>query len=184
MQIGRHGRPDGRQVILGVRMVLRLVPIVRAALSRRRFPINVGRESPTHAAVRSALVPAMPKPKPSRRLPKDKRAVRSKDAGSDQDQAANAITIAWTASVTAVFLADLATIAAHFFSRSHPDAKTAPVFAAIMLLTACLMGMASLALLIVVWRVQRLKPPQGFIVFAALVAAAPILATIVRLTTP
>lgn len=170
-------------MILDVRMVLRLVPIVRAALSKRGFPISVGRESPTHAAVPSALVPAMPKPKPTRRLPKDKRSVRSEDADSDQDQAADAITIAWTTSVSAVFLADLATIAAHFCARSNPASNTAPLFEAIMLLTACLFGIAALVLLIVVWRVSRLKPPIGFAAFAVSVAAAPVLAVIFRLLT-
>jgi hypothetical protein len=126
----------------------------------------------------------MSKSRTTRRPPKGKRSVRPRGAGSVQEPESDAITIAWTASVSAVFLADLVTIAAHFFSRSHPEAKTAPVFAAIMLLTACLMGLVSLALLVVVWRVRQLKPPQGFVVFAALVALAPILATIVRLTTP
>lgn len=77
-------------------------------------------------------------------------------------------------------MADLATIAAHFYARFHPDSKTAAPFAAIMLLTAALLGLASLALLIVVWRTSRLKPPTGFAVFAALVAVAPLLVLAVR----
>jgi hypothetical protein len=165
-------------------MLLPIATIVVEALSGGRFPISFGRVPPALATFSVALIPAMSKPRNTRQTPSGKRPDRSKDAGSDQDQAADAITIAWTASVSAVFLADLVTIAAHFFSRSHPEAKTAPVFAAIMLLTACLMGIASLALLVVVWRVRRLKPPQGFLVFAAIVAIAPVLATIVRLATP
>jgi hypothetical protein len=100
------------------------------------------------------------------------------------ERSAEAITIAWTASVTAVFFANLVTIAAHFYSRSHPDVKTAPAFEAIMLLTAALMGVASLALLPVVWKFSRLKPPLGFVVFATLVAAGPIVVTAVRLMSP
>ena len=97
-----------------------------------------------------------------------------------EDRAAEAITIAWTVSVTAVFLADLVTIAAHFYGRLHPESKTAPAFEAIMLLAACVMGAASLALLPVVWRTRTVKPPQGYSVFAAIVAAAPIVALIGR----
>ncbi len=127
----------------------------------------------------------MSKPRTPRRPRRGERPVPRKGrSDSESETAADAITIAWTASVSAVFLADLVTIAAHFFSRSYPEAQAAPVFAAIMLLTACLMGVASLALLVVVWRVRRLKPPQGFLVFAAIVAVAPVLATIVRLATP
>jgi hypothetical protein len=101
-----------------------------------------------------------------------------------EDQAADAITVAWTASVTAVFLADLATVAAHFYSLGDPESKTAPAFEAIMLLTACVMGVVALALLPVVWHVRRLKPPWSFIVFAILVAAAPIATTISRIAPP
>ncbi|MGD9636176.1 MAG: hypothetical protein AB7G28_19145 [Pirellulales bacterium] len=78
-------------------------------------------------------------------------------------------------------MANLATIAAHFYAEAHPDSKAAPQFAAIMLLTACLLGVASLALLAVVWRTSRLKPPRGFAVFAALVAVAPLVVLAVRL---
>jgi len=127
----------------------------------------------------------MPKPRATRRPQNRERSVRRNGGGAaDREPAVDAITIAWTASVSAVFLADMVTIAAHFFARSHPEAKSAPVFAAIMLLTASLMGVVSLVLLAVVWRVRQLKPPQGFLVFAALVATAPILATMVRLTAP
>ena len=98
-----------------------------------------------------------------------------------EDRAADAITIAWTVSVTAVFLADLVTIAAHFYARAQPESKTAPAFEAIMLLAASVLGLASLALVPVVWHVRSVKPPPGFVVFAALVAAAPIVATIGRL---
>jgi len=83
--------------------------------------------------------------------------------------------------VTSVLLADLVTIVAHFHARSHPESKTAPPFEAIMLLTACAMGLASVTLLAVVWRVRRLKPPMGFTVFAALVAVAPVIVVAVRL---
>jgi hypothetical protein len=100
---------------------------------------------------------------------------------SPDEQEAQAVTIAWIASVTSVLMADLATIAAHFYFRFHPESKTAPLFAAIMLLTACLLGVASLALLAAVWRTSRLKPPKGFVAFAVIIAAAPIVTTICRL---
>lgn len=93
------------------------------------------------------------------------------------------MTVAWTAAVTSVFFCDLVTVAAHFYARSHPESKVAAPFAAIMLLTAAVMGIAALALLPVVWATSRLKPPLGFVVFAALVAAAPVIVVAVRLMT-
>lgn len=89
--------------------------------------------------------------------------------------------VAWIASVMSVLMANLATIAAHFYARYHPDSKLAPPFEAIMLLTACCLGVASLALLGVVWRTSQFKPPSGFAAFAACIAIAPIVVTIARL---
>lgn len=93
-----------------------------------------------------------------------------------------AITVAWIAAVTSVLVADLVTIVAHFYARSHPESKTAPPFEAIMLLTGCVIGLVALVMLPVVWRTSRLKPPLGFVVFAAMVSAAPLVVTAARLT--
>jgi hypothetical protein len=98
-----------------------------------------------------------------------------------ESRASEAITIAWTVSVTGVFVADLIVIAAHLYVRSHPNAQSAKALEAIMLLSAALMGAASLGLLPVVWRTRHVKPPQGYVVFAALVAAAPIIVLAGRL---
>jgi hypothetical protein len=126
----------------------------------------------------------MSDPPASRRRKKSARKISPRDEEPREDQAAHAITVAWTASVTAVFLADVVTIAAHIYSLGYPESKTAPAFEAIMLLTACVMGAAALALLPVVWHVRRLKPPWSFIVFAILVAAAPIAAMVSRIAPP
>jgi hypothetical protein len=120
----------------------------------------------------------MPKKKSSQR---DRRSRRPTGGDPVDEIPIDAITIAWTASVTSVFITDLVLIAVHFYTRSHPESQLAPAFAAIMLLTACAIGLASLALMVVVWRVSRLKPPMGFVVFALLVAAAPVVVTAARL---
>jgi hypothetical protein len=116
----------------------------------------------------------MPKPRKKSRPPKR--------AETPEEPAAEAITVAWIAAVTSVLLADAVTILAHFYGRSHPESKTAPVFEAIMLLTGCLLGLVALVILPVVWRTSRLKPPLGFVVFAALVSLAPVVVTIARLS--
>jgi hypothetical protein len=98
-----------------------------------------------------------------------------------ESRASDAMTIVWTVSVTSVFVADIVVIAAHLYARSDPSAKSARVLEAIMLLSAAAMGVVSLTLLPIVWRTRRLKPPQGYVVFATLVAAAPIIALVERL---
>jgi hypothetical protein len=120
-------------------------------------------------------------------MSKKRRKVRQKNALSQasrepaESRASEAMTIAWTVSVTSVFVADLIFIAAHLYSRSDPSAKSAKVLEAIMLVSAAMMGAISLALLPVAWRTRRLKPPQSYVFFATLVAAAPIIALIGRL---
>jgi hypothetical protein len=98
-----------------------------------------------------------------------------------ESRASEAVTLAWTSSVTGVLVADLIVIAAHLYTRSNPDAQAAKALEAIMLLSAAVMGAISLTLLAVAWRTRRMKPPQGYIVFAALVATAPIIALLARL---
>jgi hypothetical protein len=107
---------------------------------------------------------------------------KSKQKSAAQEEpAAQAITIAWTSSVVCVLAANIVTAVAHLYARNHPESKSAPVFEAIMLLTACLLGLISLALLPVVWRTSYLKPPLGFTVFDVLVSIAPVIAVAARL---
>lgn len=120
----------------------------------------------------------MPKNRRAKSSPKSRRAPES---ASTETRASEAITIAWTSSVTGVFVANALVIAAHFYAQNHPEAKAAIALEAIMLLSAAVMGAISLALLTATCWSRRVKPPQGFLVFAALVAAAPIVALLGRL---
>lgn len=78
-------------------------------------------------------------------------------------------------------MADLLVVAAHLYVRYHPDAQPARALEAVMLLSAATMGAMSLIMLPIVWRVRRVKPPQGYAIFAILVAIAPIMALLGRL---
>ena len=120
----------------------------------------------------------MPK-KPRKSVRKNVAPPRNRE--STESGAAEAITIAWTVSVTSVFVVDLIVIAAHLYSRSNPSAQSARVLEAIMLISAAAMGTISLALLVVALRTRRMKPPHGYMIFAALVAVAPIIALVGRL---
>jgi hypothetical protein len=120
----------------------------------------------------------MPK---TRHLRKQKKPRPNAPSQPAESRANEAVTIAWTSSVTGVLVADLIVIAAHLYGRSNPDAQAAKALEAIMLLSAAVMGAISLALLVVVWRSRIVKPPRGYMVFAALVTAAPIIALAGRL---
>jgi hypothetical protein len=98
-----------------------------------------------------------------------------------ESRASEAITIAWTVTVTGVTISNLIVVAAHLYARSHPELQPARAFEAIMLMSAAAMGATSLALLPIVWRTRQLKPPLGYTVFAACAAAAPVIVLIGRL---
>ena len=78
-------------------------------------------------------------------------------------------------------MTNLAAIAAHFYRLANPDSKPAAFFEAGMLLTACIIGLVSLALLPLVWRMRQMKPPIGIAVFAVCVAVAPVAVVAYRL---
>jgi hypothetical protein len=111
-----------------------------------------------------------------------RKAAKRRPARDDpsESRAAEVWTIAWTVSVTGVTLADLMAAVAHWFANWSPDAAAPRFLAAILLLSAAGMGVVSLILLPIAWRRRRLKPPLGFAVFAVVVAAAPIVALLVR----
>jgi hypothetical protein len=110
-----------------------------------------------------------------------RRPVKSRDVNIPaESRASEAMTVAWTVSVTGVVISNLIVVAAHLYARSNPSQPT-KAFEGIMLISSASMGAVSLALLPVVWRTRRLKPPIGYTVFAALVAAAPVVTLVGRL---
>ena len=120
-------------------------------------------------------------------MAKDKRKPRRKDKGrhapplaARENQTSEAATVAWTVTVTMVVACDLAAVAAHVYLLFNPGAKWAGMFSGLMLLSGALIGVGSLALLPVVYRLRRAPPPLGFVVFAVCAAAAPILALVAR----
>jgi len=117
----------------------------------------------------------------ARRNPRRKNAKARTGAEPAESRASEVLTIAWTVSVTGVVIADLMVVAAHLYARNQQEEQPALFLEALLLLLAAAMGTVSLGLLPAVWRVRRLKPPQGYAVFAVLVAAAPIAAIIARL---
>jgi hypothetical protein len=118
------------------------------------------------------------KPKPGRPTkPKTRSQQREKPAES---QASEAITVAWTVSVTMVLVCNVAAALAHLLARFAPEVRGAATFKELLLFSAAAIGAGSLLLLPVVLRVRRTLPPTGFTVFAVCAAVAPMLALLVR----
>ncbi|WP_152098223.1 hypothetical protein [Lacipirellula parvula] len=92
---------------------------------------------------------------------------------------AEVATVAWTVSVTTVFLCDIAAVAAHLYARANPRLGGAQMLSQLLLFCAAAIGLISLLLLPVVLRFRKTPPPGGFLTFAICSALAPILAVLV-----
>jgi hypothetical protein len=116
--------------------------------------------------------------KPPRRRKQTPRAAGKQ--ASAETRAADATTIGWMVSVTTTLLCDIAAAATLLYLRAYPHTRAMVVFQEVILFAAAAIGIISLLILPVVFRVRRSPPPSGVTVFAICVALAPILALIVR----
>ncbi len=121
------------------------------------------------------------KKKPKSRSAKLSGKSKPSAAAPKETQAAEAITIAWTVTVTTLLISNLIGIAVHFYLASNPEAKRMLLLQELLLFAGAVVGMISLALILVVTRVRKVPPPRGVVLFGACVAAAPILAIAVRI---
>jgi len=93
---------------------------------------------------------------------------------------AETITIAWTVTVTTLLLCNLTNILVHFYVNGNPSAKRMILLQGLLLAAGAIIGIISLLLIPLVYRLRRVPPPMGLVVFGACCAAAPILALLVR----
>lgn len=84
-------------------------------------------------------------------------------------------TIGWTLAVTTTFLCDIGAAATHLLAAAEPDGKGLVVLSGLLLFAAVVTGVLVLLLLPLVLRLRHQKPPRGYVAFAVLVAAAPLL---------
>ena len=89
---------------------------------------------------------------------------------------AHLLTIVWTLSVTTTFLCDIGAAVTRLLSGPGPQGVRVAALSGLLLFSASVTGLLVLVLLLVVLNMRRQAPPRGYIVFALLVAAAPLLA--------
>ncbi|MDZ4659826.1 MAG: hypothetical protein SH868_19805 [Bythopirellula sp.] len=97
-----------------------------------------------------------------------------------ESKSSEALTVAWTVTITTLLFSNLAIVAAHYFSLQYPDNNGLRLMKEMLLIAGATLGVISLALLPIVYRVRTLAPPTGLAVFGACLAAAPVLALVVR----
>jgi hypothetical protein len=104
----------------------------------------------------------------------------SAERATAESSVSEAATIAWTVCVTTLIACDVTAAAAHVYFLQHPDARRAALLGGLMLLAGAVIGLGTLALTPVVYRVRRTPPPTGFAVFAVCAALAPMIALAAR----
>lgn len=97
-----------------------------------------------------------------------------------ETRAAEAITIAWTVTITTLIFCHLITLAAHGYVVLSPAAKKMLLLREMILFAAAIVGVLSMLLLPLVFRHRQVPPPRGVVVFGLCLSIAPILVILLR----
>jgi len=97
-----------------------------------------------------------------------------------ETRGSESLTVFWVVTVLTVMLTNVLAIAAHFYQLANPDAELIALLKGLMLFSGSLVGLVSLVVLPILYRVRQSRPPRGLAVFGACAAAAPILALLVQ----
>ena len=97
-----------------------------------------------------------------------------------ESRAADAITIAWTVTITTLIFCHLATLGAVGYVSAVPEAKKMVLLKEMLLFAAAVVGVLSILLLPLVYRFRRVPPPRGLVVFVLCLSLAPLLVLLLR----
>jgi hypothetical protein len=106
-------------------------------------------------------------------MPQKAKQNRDEPYEQDESQASKAVTIVWSLSVVMVLVCALMAVGARLLLLAQPESERLPALEAFALFAACIIGAVSLVVLPVVYRIRRIPPPTGLVVFGSIVAAAP-----------
>ena len=117
----------------------------------------------------------------SRKKKRSRKSLASRSpAESAESRTSEAVTVSWTVTLTTVFFCNLAAIVAHFYVVAHPEAQRMAMLRELLLFSGILVGLLSLALLLLMKRLRQTPPPRGLVAFGVCIAVAPILAVALR----
>ena len=117
------------------------------------------------------------KRKPSRLKSNQKQPASTQDI---ETRASEALTVCWGVTITTLVMCNLVTIVAHYYVSRNPDAERMAVLGELLLVGGAVVGVISLVLLPILYRIRREPLPNGIAVFGACLALAPILGIIVK----
>jgi hypothetical protein len=105
-------------------------------------------------------------------MPKRKKAYTAPPAPTE-NQAAEAATIGWMLCVLTATVCELGVLAARLYFAWHPDATVIGTAGELLLFASAIIGLVTLALIPVVYKVRRVKPPTVVVGFAVAIGLFP-----------
>jgi hypothetical protein len=105
---------------------------------------------------------------------------KSNSAPPEETKAAEALTIAWTTTVVTGLMCDVGAAVSRLVAEGQPEVNAIGMLAGLLFFAATAVGVLSLVMLPFVLKARNEPPPSGFIVFAIVVATAPIAALLVQ----
>jgi len=118
--------------------------------------------------------------KNKKKRPRQKVPAGKNNIAPAETRAGESLTLFWVVTVLTVLAANLVTVFAHFYVEANPDAEKMALLKGLLLFTGSLVGVVSLIVLPVLYRVRQVPPPLGLTAFGVCVATAPILTVIVQ----
>jgi hypothetical protein len=106
-------------------------------------------------------------------MPKRKKKFAGAPAAPAESQAAEAATIGWMLAVLTATVCELGVLAARLYFNWHPDAAGVGTAGELLLFSSAIVGLVVLALIPVVYKVRRVRPPTAVTVFAVVVGVLP-----------
>jgi hypothetical protein len=102
-----------------------------------------------------------------------KKGLATDPSASNESQAAEAATIGWMLCVLTATVCELGVLAARLYFAWHPNATVIGTAGELLLFASAIIGLITLALIPVVYRVRRIKPPTSVTAFAVTIGLIP-----------
>ena len=99
---------------------------------------------------------------------------------SSETRSGEALAVAWGVTVTMLVFCNLFNVGLHTYVSQNPDAQQLAVLGELLLFAGSVVGAISLIILPLLYRLRNVGPPRGIAVFGACLAAAPIMALLMK----
>lgn len=109
---------------------------------------------------------------------------RNRDAprgGSPDERVVDFLTVGWMLAVMTTLACEIAEALGRWYLATHPDAESMVYLTTMLSFSATVVGLFALGLLAVVWKMRKVPPPRGIVVFSVVVCVLPIINITVRL---